>query len=80
VFLGFYVYSNTVWVQFFPVPNSVTWVYDTTGTSTVPTGYKLLEVTDGIFTAPQYALLMANAIPANTVGPYFYMPVIFIGI
>lgn len=79
-FIGLYGYANGQWSQVFPTPNQIFWLSDPTGTTTVPPGYKFLEATDGIFTAPDYATLMGNAIPAGIVGPYKYFPAIWVGL
>lgn len=75
-FVGIYAYSNGVWSQVFPAPNQIFWLYGSS--STPPAGFSF-DLVQTLFSAPNYATLIANAIPAGP-GPYVYYPAIYSGL
>lgn len=77
-FIGIYGYSAGVWVQIFPAPYQVFWLYG--DSSNPPTGFRFIDGTEGIFSAPDYAELIAKAIPTGGPAPYTYYPAIYVGL
>lgn len=77
-FVGIYAYANGVWSQIFPAPNEIFWLYGSSDDP--PAGFKFVEASDGIFTGPQYAELIAKAIPTGGPAPYVYYPAIYVGL
>lgn len=76
VFVGIFEFLNGSWIQVFPAPFQIFWLYG--NSDTPPGGYKFLDGTEGIFSAPDYAQLISNAIPGG--GPPFnYYPAIYVG-
>lgn len=77
-FVGIYQFSNGEWIQIFPAPNQIFWLYG--DSSDPPTGFKFLDGTEGIFTAPHYAQIIAMAVPNGGVPPFVYYPAIYVGV
>ena len=75
-FVGMYLYSGGSWVQVFPAPQQIFWLYG--DSDNPPAGFSFTAVAT-VFTAPDYAALIANAIPAGA-GPYTYYPALFTSI
>jgi hypothetical protein len=76
-FIGIYTYANNVWNQVLPAPNQVFWLYG--DSSNPPAGFTYLDSTQTIFSAPDYAQLIAMAIPNGGPEPYVYYPAIYTG-
>jgi hypothetical protein len=75
-FVGIYYYSGGVWVQIFPAPQQITWLFG--DSSNPPPGYSF-DLVQTVFSAPDYAALIAMAIPVG--GPTFvYYPALFTGV
>lgn len=54
-FVGIFLYSGAEWVQRFPPPNEIIWMF---GDSTdIPTGYSLIDSSNANFTATQVTFL-----------------------
>lgn len=75
-FVGIFFYSNGVWSQVFPAPNGIFWLYG--DSSAPPVGYSF-DLVSTVFSAPDYATLMAQAIPPGITGTHKYFPTIFVG-
>lgn len=75
-FVGIYFYSGGNWIQVFPAPNQIFWLYG--DSANPPTGFSFAAVSS-LFSAPNYATLIAQAIPAGP-GPYVYYPAVYVGI
>lgn len=78
IFLGFYIFENGMWVQILPAPNQIFWLYG--DSNNPPAGYQFLDSSQTIFTAPQYAELIALAVPNGGVPPFVYYPAIYTGL
>lgn len=76
-FIGVYWYANNVWSQIFPASGQITWVLG--DSANPPAGYSFTAV-QAAMTAPDYAILMNQAVPAGLVGPYTYFPTLWTGI
>lgn len=75
-FVGIYGYTGGQWVQVFPAPQQIFWLYG--DSSAPPTGFSF-DLVSTVFTAPQYATLMGQAI-SDGGGGYVYYPAIFVGL
>lgn len=82
-FVGFYLFQGGAWVQFYPVPQQLFWLYGTPGpypdSDTPPPGFKLLEASDNLLSLADYNALIATAIPAGSTPPFSVYPAIFVG-
>lgn len=78
VFIGIFFYSNGVWEQVFPPPQTIFWLYGSSDTP--PAGFQYLGSGQTIFSAPDYAQLIAMAIPNGGPEPYSYYPAIYVGL
>lgn len=77
-FVGIYGYSGGSWVQVFPAPQQIFWLYGSSANP--PAGFKFLDGTEGIFSAGDYAQILAMAVPHGGPAPYTYYPAIYVGI
>jgi len=78
-FIGIFYYGNSIWYQVFPAPFAIFWLYG--DSANPPLGYRFLDnLNPVIFSAPDYAQLIALAIPNGGPAPYSYYPAIFTGI
>lgn len=76
--LGIRVYSAGKWVQVFPAPNQVYWLYG--DSRTPPSGYSVVSAGSGQFTVAEYTELIKTAIPDPTNTYYVYYPAVFVGV
>ncbi len=77
-FVGIYFFQNGDWVQIFPAPQEIFWLYG--DSSNPPAGYKFLEASDNLIPLADYNQLIALATPNGGVPPFSTYPAIFVGI
>jgi hypothetical protein len=77
-FVGIYFFVNGEWIQVLPAPNQIFWL--TGDSANPPTGFKFLELSDGILTGTNYTELLDLAIPFGGVPPFVYYPAIYVGV
>lgn len=75
-FVGIFFFSNSVWTQVFPPPNSIAWLYG--NSDSPPAGYSF-DAVAGLFTAPEYAQLIALAVPNGGTPPFVFYPAVYVG-
>lgn len=82
-FIGIYFYNAGVWSQIFPAPNQIFWLHSSAeypDSSSPPPGYAFVSSGGMVnMTGPQYAELIAKAIPTGGPAPYNYYPAIYVG-
>lgn len=76
-FVGIYFFSNGEWVQIIPAPQQIFWLYGSSDDP--PAGYSF-DLVQTVFSAPDYAQVLAMAVPNGGPAPYRYYPAIFVGI
>lgn len=76
--IGIRVYSAGKWVQVFPAPNQVYWLYG--DSREPPAGYVVITAGSGQFTVAQYNDLITNAISDPTNTYFVYYPAVFVGV
>lgn len=82
-FVGIYFFENGQWTQVYPAPGEIFWLGPSPGhpdSSNPPTGWKLLELSDGLFSAADYNQIIALAVPNGGVPPFVMYPAIYVGI
>lgn len=77
-FVGVYFFVNGEWIQVLPAPSQVYWLFG--DSNNPPTGFKLLEESDGIVTGTDYTELISLAIPFGGVPPWKIYPAIYSGL
>jgi len=77
-FIGVYVFSEGVWVQLFPPPNQVVWMYG--DSRNIPQGYRIVDATNPNFTASAASIIMGQYIYDSSNTFFVYFAVTFEGI
>lgn len=75
-FVGIYTYANNVWNQVLPAPNQIFWLYGSSATP--PPGFSYTAVATTL-SAPDYAELIALAVPNGGPEPYRVYPALYVG-
>lgn len=75
-FVGIFAYSGGVWVQIFPAPQQIFWLYG--NSASPPQGFSFAAV-QTVFSSGDYTQLMTMAIPSGP-GPYTYYPALYVGL
>jgi hypothetical protein len=81
-FISLNQYINNKWLQVYPPPNAIFQIVADPGKSSnePPPGFKLLEISDGLLSEPDYEDLMSKqAYPPGLTGPYTRYPAIYVG-
>lgn len=76
--IGAFVYSGGKWVQLFPAPMQVFWLYG--NSAQIPQGYRMITQGDGTFTTADFTKLIAQAILAPNGVDYVLYPALFVGV
>jgi len=73
-FIGIYTYANNIWNQVLPAPNQIFWLYG--DSDNPPPGFSF-DAVAATLSAPDYAELIALAVPNGGPAPYRVYPALF---